>query len=105
MFLVKYTIDDIEEFSIYYNNKYGWEAFHNDTFSPFTKDLMLLKLSVSGDTYREKKDNAIELAKDYQYNFSSLSWSYGELVEINTFFETIGKRYGLLQEYRENGII
>ena len=104
MFLAKYTIDDEEFFAIYYDNKYGWDAFHNDTFSPDTKDLMILKLSVSGDTYKEKKASAYELALDYQYNFASLSWSYGELADICAYFEMIGKRYGLYREFKENAI-
>ena len=84
MFLAKFTIDDKEEFYIYYDNKNGWEEYYRDTFSPTTKDLMLLKLSVKGKTYQEKKENARELAIEYQHNFSGLPWSYGELVEFNT---------------------
>lgn len=30
---------------------------------------------------------------------------FGELYEFGAYFERLGKRYGLLKEFRENGII
>ena len=30
--------------------------------------------------------------------------SYGELAEAGEYFEKLGRRYGLLQEFRENAI-
>lgn len=104
MFLAKFNDEGQEKFYIYCDCFEGWQEFHKDTFSPLISDLEILKFSISGKTYKEKKENARDLAIDYQLNFSGLSWSYGELVEINDYFEKIGKRYGLLQEFKENGI-
>ena len=104
MFLAKYIIDDKEMFAIYDDNKYGWGQYHEDTFSPYTKDIEILKLSIKGKTYKEQKESAIELAKDYQYNFSGLNWSYYELMIIQDYFSKIAKRYGLTKEFRNNGI-
>lgn len=104
MFLAKFQIEDKEYCYIYCNDKYGWDQFHKDTFSPLTKNIKLLLFKIKGKTYQEKKGNAEELAKDWQHNFSSLNWSYGELAEINNYFVRIGKRYGLLKIFKENCI-
>lgn len=45
-----------------------------------------------------------DFAIEWQYNFSELDYSYGEMAIYNDFFATFGKRYGLLREFRENGI-
>ena len=105
MFLARYDNDKGEtEFAIYYKNRYGYKQFFEDTFSPLNENIEVLDLKVSGKTYSERKSNLYDLAIDYQYNFSSLSWSYGELFEICNFFEKNGKRYGMLKEFKENAI-
>lgn len=106
MFLAKWKEDGQEKFNIYFDDYFnsGTKAFFEDTFSPNIEDVETLKLSVKGNTYEERKESAIELAKDYQYNFSGLSWSYGELAEIQGYFTKIAKRYGLVNEFKENGI-
>lgn len=104
MFIGKYTIYNETYSYIYYKNKYGYEQWFKDTCNMNVSDIEILDLSVKGKTYAEKKAYAEELAKDYQYNFACLNWSYGELYEIGNFFETIGKRYGLLKEFKENAI-
>lgn len=37
-------------------------------------------------------------------DFTSIK-SYEELAEAHEYFEKMGRRYGLLKEFRENGII
>lgn len=44
-------------------------------------------------------------AIEWQNDFANCDYSYSELVEIQNYFEKQGKRYGLLREFRENGII
>ena len=104
MFLAKYDNDGETEFYIYYKNHNGYRQFFEDTFSPMLENIEVLDLKIKGNTYSEKKDYLEDLAKDYQYNFSSLSWSYSELIEIQDFFYKNGKRYGLLKEFKENAI-
>ena len=59
---------------------------------------------LSGATYQERKNDLEEKAKFYQYiDIGGLSW--GELDEIQSYFEKQGKRYGLLTEFKENCII
>ena len=59
---------------------------------------------LSGATYQERKNDLEEKAKLTQYiDIGGLSW--GEISEIQAYFETQAKRYGLLTEFRENWII
>lgn len=93
-----------ESFYIYYKNSNGYREYFEDTFSPLIEDLRVLNLCVKGKTYEERKSNLYDLAIDYQYNFAPLSWSYGELIDIQDFFYKNARRYGLLKEFKENAI-
>lgn len=104
MFIGKYELESKEYFNIYYKNKSGYELWNSDTFSPNTKNIETLDFKISGKDYREKQASLEDLAKEWQHNFSSLSWSYGELAEIENYFYENGKRYGLLKEFKENCI-
>ena len=55
-------------------------------------------------TYEQRKANAREEAIDWQYETSQKSVSYAELAEAGNHFEKLGRRYGLIREFRENGI-
>lgn len=55
--------------------------------------------------YQRRKEQAREAAKEGQRTFGDTSHSYAELAEDAARFERLGRRYGLLQEFRENGII
>lgn len=55
--------------------------------------------------YERRKTEIIEEAQNFQFDFSNNCYSYGELAEIQGYFEKQGKRYGLLKEFRENCII
>lgn len=56
-------------------------------------------------TYERRKATARQKAIDWQLGFAEHNYSYGELAVAQTYFETIGRRYGLLREFRENAII
>ena len=55
-------------------------------------------------TYQEMKEKARNEAIDWQYNAANENYSYGELAAWYAHFERLGRRYGLLTEFRENGI-
>lgn len=55
-------------------------------------------------TYQEKKKKAREKAIEWQERLVEQSISYGELVIAQSVFEQLGRRYGLLTEFRESGI-
>lgn len=54
--------------------------------------------------YQIEKAKAREKAIEWQREAAERSMSWGELAEYQAYFEDIGKRYGLLTEFRENGI-
>ena len=56
-------------------------------------------------TYAENKDRARELAIEWQLDFDNHNYSWGELAYFQEYFERLGRRYGLIGEFKENGII
>ena len=56
------------------------------------------------NTYEEKKERVRQEAIDWQNEFCNHNYSYGELTKFGYYFEKLGRRYGLLKEFRENGI-
>ena len=55
-------------------------------------------------TYQEMKEKVRNEAIDWQYDFPNHSYSWGEVADWAAYFERLGRRYGLLTEFRENGI-
>jgi len=56
-------------------------------------------------TYAERKAKARDEAIEWQNKFSEKDHYMSEYVYWGNYFEKLGKRYGLLREFRENGII
>ena len=56
------------------------------------------------NTYQERKEKARQKAIDWQDLFRETSMSWGELAYWQDYFERLGKRYGLLAEFRNEGI-
>lgn len=54
--------------------------------------------------YQIKKDRARQEAIDWQIRFADEDASYIDLMDAQDRFYTLGKRYGLLEEFRANGI-
>lgn len=93
-------------FSIVNDKNYLFENmcdFIEFTFSPLVKVDFLMDFKIKGKTYNEKKESLRNIAIDYQRNDIG-GLSYYEYTLINDFFETNGKRYGLLTEFKENCI-
>lgn len=55
--------------------------------------------------YQDMKAKARQRAIDWQKENANKNLSYGELMEAGEMFYKLGKRFGLLTEFRENGII
>lgn len=64
-----------------------------------------IPLTVCGKSYEERQNDLQNKAIEWSFASGAASWSYGELADIQEFFERNGKRYGLIREFRENGII
>ena len=55
-------------------------------------------------TYATKKAVTRQEAIDWQNGVANRNYSYEEMQEAAEHFEKLGRRYGLLKEFRENGI-
>lgn len=63
------------------------------------------RLSRRPKSYEEEKAAARNEAIEWQYEVNKLSLSWWDTCHMTDHFERLGKRYGLLREFRENGII
>ena len=55
--------------------------------------------------YQREKRRARNSAIWWQLNFENENYSYFDLSEWQEYFYTLAKRYGLIREFKENGII
>lgn len=55
--------------------------------------------------YEKRKALARCLAVEWQYGWNYEPYDSWEDTICRVFFENVGKRFGLLREFRENGII
>ena len=55
--------------------------------------------------YQIRKSQVREEAMDYFIKFAEKDHSYMECIEAWEYFNKLGKRYDLLKEFKENGII
>lgn len=55
--------------------------------------------------YQFKKAAARQKAIDWQHGFNDRKDSWEDLANAGAMFEKLGRRYGLLKEFRENGIL
>lgn len=87
---------------------WSYPTYFSFTFSPalITTCFIDTNRQPPGKTYHEKKESLREQAIEYQHAWSEndcfLSW--GELAEMDSYFNRYGKRYGLLKEFHENCI-
>lgn len=69
--------------------------------------LRTLYFEINGRNYRERKNSLRDLAIDFQSandGDTDVQLSIGEYGAASAYFERMGKRYGLLREFRENCI-
>ena len=85
------------------NLYFDWNSFYSDTFSPECEIIQLIEFTTRGKNYRERKNFLQDIAIEFLHS-EICGLSYEELYYIQNFFETMGKRYGLLREFRENCI-
>jgi hypothetical protein len=53
----------------------------------------------------ETKEEARQFAVDYQNWASEENMYYSDLLVWSEYFDKIGRKFGLLREFKENGII
>lgn len=57
------------------------------------------------NTYTQQKQNVRSKAIEWHYDFCNHSYSYEELAVFACYFNKLAKRFGLIKEFKENGII
>ena len=80
-----------------------FQDYISDTFSPTVETMAIIPFTVHGSNYAERRENVRETAIEFSHAEDG-GLSYGELAAIGGWFEKMGKRYGLLKEFRENAI-
>ena len=80
-----------------------FQDYISDTFSPEVETVVIIPFTVHGSNYAERRENVRETAIDFQAaDCGGLYMSdYGLICD---WFTKMGKRYGLLREFRENAI-
>lgn len=92
--LTHYDCEQVEEDMFVVNGSY----YQHHILTPFP-------YSMHRTYYETKKEQVIDIAIDWQNSFSNgISYHYSTLADWQGFFEEYGRRYGLLTEFRENGI-
>lgn len=95
--------NEAEPTAVLYYGKEGLQRFYSDTFSPLT-EYETVVFEVHGKTYQERKASAQDIA----VSFSNIAYCGGlywsDLQVLSDWFYRFGKRYGLLTEFRENGL-
>ena len=89
-------------FTIHFYNPYNNPAHRHHPMG-FYINKKLFK-EVCEMTYKEQKQKAREEAIEWQRDFENHNYDWLELANLGNYFTKLGKRYGLLKEFRENGI-
>lgn len=55
--------------------------------------------------YQIEKEKVRQKVIEWQHNFNNKSISFEELVYIGEHLEKLARRYGLIKEFKENGIL
>ena len=93
------------------NNKALFEMFCNyDTVQEMEQGFYVIGArQTNGNryklTYQDKKNIARATAQSWQDSFSCFCYSWDDLANWANFFEYIGEKFGLIKEFRENGIL
>ena len=84
---------------------WDWGLFFSDTFPCNIHTDSIIELSVNGKTYAQKKASVSDKARIIQEMLGECSISYFELSEIQNWLLTVGKRYGLMEEFKDNAVV
>ena len=81
-----------------------WPEYHAATFSPDCTVAACIPLQLHGSTYAARRDSLRTIAQDIQSTDNG-GMSYGEIDALYNWFTRQARRYGLVAEFRDNGII
>lgn len=81
------------------------QKFNEALFSPEKQLTYVTDFSVKGHNYAERKEYVRNLVMDVQSALAGASISWLEIAIIQNKLLRLTKRYGLLNEFKENGAI
>ena len=81
-----------------------WPEYHAATFSPDCTVSACIPLQLHGSTYAARRDSLRTIAQDIQ-TADNGGMSYSEAADMAEWLTTNARRYGLVNEFRDNGII
>lgn len=55
------------------------------------------------NAYQKAKERARDIAIDFSNAYNEMTLSWADVAYYGNKFERLGRRYGLLREFRENG--
>jgi hypothetical protein len=55
--------------------------------------------------YQRARERIRNMAIEWQNDFENHDYSYGDLIYWEDYFRGLAKKYGLVREFEENGII
>lgn len=99
MFYGSYYLDGKKHAAIYYS----WDRFHRDTFNPLCEEITIIPFETHGKRYADRRDSVRDTAVEWS-NCEAWPLSWCEVQTVVDWFYRMGKRYGLLTEFRENGL-
>ncbi len=87
-----------------FRTKKQWEKYEKQFGNP---DMLMavVEITISGNNYKQKQDSLREQARNIQLLLSQSTQSYKTLVEVQNWITSRATTYGLIKEFRENGII
>lgn len=100
-----FKFDDGSNPYISFTNKaFYWMLKHYDAIQIGETSFRVIGRKTPVKGYRENQDFIRTIAIEWQNNSSDYNYSYMDFAKWSDFFREYGKRYGLLKEFRENGI-
>lgn len=90
-----YTLDED-------GNPDGWDFLVGQ--ETLDEGLAWVKKIHNATLYAEGKERARQEAIEWSSDFANHNYSWSDLAEWGDYFTRLGKRYGLMKEFHENGI-
>ena len=81
-----------------------WPEYHAATFSPDCTVAACIPLQLHGSTYAARRESLRTIVQDIQ-RADNGGMSYSEAADMAEWLNTNARRYGLVNEFRDNGII
>lgn len=87
-----------------FRTKKQWEKYEKQYGNPDTF-IGKVEITITGNNYKQKQESLREQARNIQFLLGQSTQSYKTLVEVQNWLMSKATTYGLVKEFRENGII